>query len=574
MKGTASRALFRLCARTFGPLLVMVGLALLLSARAACAQATHGLISGTVTDPQGGAIPGAIVTVKNQLTTVSETTQTNNSGNFVFPALLPGTYTVSVEKTGFEKLEQTDITIFPADRRDLGSLQVRLGSTKSMIAVTGTANPVETTSSDQSAVITTSQMAALPSIGRDYMALARVLPGSSQLGEGSASLGLTTATPVFEGVSNPMGVNVSTNGVISSISNYSFDQIGTVMDNIADVKVLTANYEAQYGKVMGAVINVTTKSGTTNFHGGAYYYLRNEDLNANDFFSNRLSEPRARYRYNTVGATLGGPIYGPGPFERLRNKLFFFFSYDNEPNSAPAGPREYLMPTATERTGDFSQSYIPGSTTQLYTVLNPATGQQFPGNIVPPTLLNPLMAKVLTTLPLPNFTDSAVSENNYNYVINDSNSMPLNDESIRVDYAPGDKWRIFGRFARISNDIIGRTGGYSIFAGWMNGSQSNISLNDRYELNVTTTINPHMVNQIAIGHNSQPGTSGLPQSTLSEFQMTALGINFPQPYPGNNPLNLLPAMNFNTPNAPSWGYNGNVPNVGYVYNLDPAHSGV
>ena len=570
MKGIKSRVLLKVCAGAFGLVLVISGLALILPVGTAFAQATHGLISGTVVDAQGGVVPAADVTVKNQLTTVSQTLQTNDAGYFVFPEVLPGVYTVSVEKKGFQKFEETGINILPADRRDLGSLQLQVGSTVTTVTVAGTANPVQTTSSVQSGLLTNSEMAALPSVGRDYMALVRLLPGSSQLGEGANNLSGVTAVPQFNGVWDPMGVYVGTNGVMASMSNYSWDNNPTTMENIEDVKVLVANYEAQYGKVRGAIINVATKSGTTKFHGGAYYYARNEDFNANDFFNNRLGAPRPRYRYNFFGGTLGGPIWGPGPFKSLKDKLFFFFAYDNEPNSTPAGPRYYTVPTAMERQGDFSQSYIPGTNT-LYTVLDPLTGKPFPGNTLAGTgLINPTMQEVLSIFPLPNFTNRAVSNGQYNFVVNDSNKQPTNMESLRIDYAPADKWRIFGRWMRTYSANIGRTGGYSVFAGWQNASNSNNGLNERYELNVTTTINPHMVNVFAIGHISGAGTSGLPKDFLDQFEMPALGINLPQTYPKNNPYNLLPAISFNIANAASVGYNSRFPNRNYVYNFSIA----
>ena len=315
----------------------------------------------------------------------------------------------------------------------------------------------------------------------------------------------------------------------------------TVMDNIEDVKILTANYEAQYGKVEGAVINVTTKSGTTKFHGSAYYYLRNEDLNANDFFSNRVGQPVSRYRYNTAGGTLGGPVYAPGRLSSLRKKLFFFFSFDDEPSTVPQGPRYYLMPSAAERQGDYSQSFLPG-TTQHVVITDPLTGQPFAGNIVPASRINPLMQKVLGIFPLPNFTNTAISNGTYNYVVNDSNSNPTNTESLRVDYALTDKWNIFGRWQRSFCNSTGRNS--RISAGWMNGTQSYNNTHERFEFNASYTINAHMVNQFAIGHFMNYEKNQAPQATVNQFVSTVQGIQFPQPYPQSDPLNLFPAMSF------------------------------
>ena len=565
MADIGSKGLVKMDARAFALTLVMWGLALLLPVGTAFAQASHGLISGRVIDQQGASIPGATVTVTNQLTTAHQTTPTNDSGYFVFPEVLPGTYTLSVEKEGFEKLEQTGIVLIAADRLSAGTLQLKLGSTKAVVTVTAETTRVQTTSSEQSAVVTDSQMSALPSIGRDYMALMRTIPGSTYLGEGGASLGVSSAQVGFNGDPHPTAVNVNTNGVFSSVSNYSWDDAPTTMDNIQDVKVLTANYEPQYGKVSGAVINVTTKSGTTDFHGGVYYYLRNEDLNANDFFNNRLRLPRSRYRYNTFGGTVGGPIYLPR-LPSLRNKLFFFLALDDEPSSVPAGPRTYLMPTASERLGDFTQSYVPGTTTHV-TVLDPLTGQPFsPAYIVPTGRQNTLMQNVLKLFPLPNFTNTAISNGNYNYVINDSTSNPTNEESLRIDYAASSKWHIFGRWQRSYIGDTGRTPPGGIYAAWMNGTQSYDNRNVRFEFNFAYTFNPHTVNEFAIGHNMHYEYAVVPQSTLNQFTATTGGINFPQPYPANNPLNLIPAMSFTY--GPSLSYSSRIP----LYDLTSGYS--
>ena len=549
---------------------LLSALALLLLAGTAFAQETHGLISGTVVDTQGAVVSRAAVTLRNQLTTVSQSLQTNDVGYFVFPAVLPGIYTVSVEMKGFDKLEQTGINILPADRRDLGRLQLRLGLTVTTVTVAGTLNPVQTTSSVQSAIITSSEMAALPSEGRDYMALVRMLPGSSQLGEGASNLGGVTATPQFDGVSNPMGVYVSTDGVIASTSKYSYDNAPTTMENIEDVKVLTANYEAQYGNVTGAIINVVTKSGTTNFHGGAYYYARNEDLNATDFFNNRIGAPKPRYRYNTFGGTLGGPLWGPGPFKALKNKMFFFGAFDDEPNSTPAGPRYYTMPTALERQGDFSPGSYPQAQTRFPLSSTRSLVEPLPGNTLVGTgLINPTMQKVLNIFPLPNFTNTAISNGQYNYVVNDSNQQPTNIESVRIDYAPADKWRIFGRFQRTSNQNIGRTGGYSVFTGWQEASNSNIALTDRLSL-----MSPPQLTRTWSTCSRLATTADLERvvfpSLLNQFEMPALGIDLPQPNPATNPYKLLPSISFNIANGVGWSYNSRFPNRNYQYDYSIA----
>ena len=343
-----------------GSLLFLLCLAGSLLGGAASAQSVNGLISGIVLDPQDASVPGATVTVTDQLTTTRQTTQTEQNGRFVFPELRPGTYTLAVEKPGFERFEKIGILLVTADRLSVGTLKLKIGSSRELVMVTAETSPVETTSSEQSALISSVEMAALPVIGNDYVSLTKIVPGSTYLGNGNGSLGVTSSQASFMGINQASAAYISTNGVFSSWENVSWDSAPTVLANIQDVKVLVSSYEPEYGKAIGAVLNVTTKSGTKDFHGSLWYAFRNEDLNANDYFNNLTGQPRSRYRYNTITGTLGGPLYIPHLFEQQRNKLFFFFSYDNEPSTVPQGLNEVRVPTALERAGNFSQKFLSG----------------------------------------------------------------------------------------------------------------------------------------------------------------------------------------------------------------------
>jgi Carboxypeptidase regulatory-like domain len=380
-------------------------LAVLLTAGVAFPQSVNGVISGVVFDEQRAAVPGATVRVTDELNTTSQTTQTDESGYFVFPGLRPGKYTLSVEKDKFARIEKHDILVLTADRLSVGTLTLKIGSSADAITVTSENPPIETTSSEQSSVISVEEMAALPTIGNDYVSLTKIVPGSTYVGNGNNTLSLNSSQAGFMGINSASAVYFSTNGVFSSLSNYSWDDSPTVLANIQDVKVLVSGYEPEYGKAIGAVLNVTTKSGTSDFHGSLWYAFRNEALNANDYFNKLNGLPRTPYRFNTITGTFGEPLYISHILDQLRNKLFFFFSYDNEPNTVPQGLNELRMPTALERAGNFSASFFPGST-QLIPVYDPLTHQQFPGNVVPPNQIVPMMQKLLNWFPLPNFTNT------------------------------------------------------------------------------------------------------------------------------------------------------------------------
>jgi hypothetical protein len=532
------------------------------------AQSANGLISGTVVDAKAAAVPGASVRVTDQLTETGRTTQTDENGDFAFPELRPGTYTLLIEKKGFERSETSGILLLTADRLSLGTLILKVGSSTETIKVSSETPPVETTSSEQSAVISADEMAALPVIGNDYISLTKIVPGSTYLGEGNNALSLNSSQASFMGVNEASAAYISTNGVFSSLSNVGWDDSPTVLANIQDVKILVSGYEPEYGKAVGAVLNVTTKSGARDFHGSLWYAFRNEALNANDYFNNLTNQPKSRYRFNTITGTLGGPIFVPHHFNRRRDKLFFFFSYDNEPSTEPQGLNEIRMPTALERTGDFSQSFFPGSTQQI-PVFNPITHQQYPGNVVSPGQIDPMMQKFLEWLPSPNFTNTAVSKGFYNYVLPAVASNPTNQESLRIDYDPNDKWRIFGRWQR---GFFGNTGVNEpgIYAGW-SGPQSYNNSSQRIELNATFTVNVNLVNELAGGYTIKHEQNEVSQSTLQGFQMAATGISFPQVYPSTNPLGLLPGFNFlDLSQGPNFSYDPRFPMNNHYYGLSIA----
>jgi len=508
------------------------------------------------------------VRLVDQLNATSQTTQTNGDGYFVFAQLRPGKYTLSVEQSGFTKLEQRDILVLTADRLSVGTLILKVGTGTQVVTITSETAPVQTTSSEQSAVISASEMAALPVLGNDYVSLTKIIPGSTYLGDGNTTLGGISSQSSFMGIAQQSAAYFSTNGVFSSLSNVSWDDSPTVVANIQDVKIQVSGYEPERGKAQGAVLDVTTKSGAKDFHGSLWYAFRNEALNANDYFNNLNGQPKSRYRYNTITGTLGGPLFIPRLYDRERSKLFFFFSYDNEPSTVPQGLNEFQMPTELERNGDFSQSFFPGTTQQI-PVYNPITHQQYAGNVVDPGQIVPTMQKFLNWFPMPNFTNTAVSKGLYNYVIPAAADNSIYQTSIRLDYVPNDKWRIFGRW---QYGFFGFTGidGYGIYAGW-NRPQSVHSDSHRLELNATYAINPHTINEIAAGGILSGGTTPVPASTLAEFQMEPTGINLPQLYPQTNPLGLIPGFNFNDlPKGPNFQYDPRFPQDNTFYALSIA----
>jgi len=322
-----------------------------LAAALAPAQTTSGIITGRVVDPQGHAVPSAEIWLTQELTGARRSTATDAGGDFVFPSVLPGRYSITVHAQGFKRLEKKGYTLTAFERLSVGTLTLELGSLTESITVTAEAPPIQTASQERSAVLNDKQMSYLSTPGRDFMNLLKLLPGVTYPdGYGAQTLG-TSGAPIIHGVRSDY-VAINLDGVVANNRGLGTTENMLNLDAIAEVKVLLGNYQAEYGKNAGAIINLSSKSGTMEFHGTAYWYKRHEMFNANGFFNNRAGVAKPRYRYTTLGYNAGGPVYWPGKFNRNRDKLFFFWSQEIQPNTTPS-VRNYTFPTAQERRGDF-----------------------------------------------------------------------------------------------------------------------------------------------------------------------------------------------------------------------------
>lgn len=380
------------------------------------AQTSSGTIVGRVLDAHGEAVPGAAVTLTKSDTHETRTFTTGGSGEFVFASIQPGVYDITVDLQGFKRLETKGLALSASDRLSAGDLRLEVGGVSESLEVRATISPVQSVSSERSAVLDSNQVSNLMSRGRDVMALLTILPGVVDDDEGANALGVFNAP---ESVSGTRGIysGMNVDGISGNVRSGDHIDNPVNMDAVSEVKVLMNSYQAEYGKAAGAVINIVSKGGTRTFRGAAYDYVRNDRLNANSFFRNRQGLPKGQYRYNTFGSNLGGPIYLPGKFNTRRDKLFFFFSQEALQNVQPNGPRNYTVPTARERQGDSSQS-IDVSSLLPIVIRDPQTGQPFPGNIISLDRIDPNMQRLLNVFPLPNVTPDA--NRRYNFQLSDT----------------------------------------------------------------------------------------------------------------------------------------------------------
>ncbi len=515
---------------------------------ASYSQGLTGQISGAVQDPSGSAIPGAEVSLVNVNTSQSRQVNTDGAGTFVFTQLLPGVYSVTITSTGFRQYVQREIVVSANERVTLSAISLAIGEVTETVTVDAEAVRIQTQSAERSGLISTRQMQDLSVKGRDYLGLVKLIPGV-----------IDTANREAPGWNNLGGITI--NGNRSGTINLTLDGISSLdtgsmggpylapsIDAVSEVKVLLTNYQAEYGRSSGGTINTIIKSGTRDYHGGAYYFLRNEALNANEYFRNAGNLPRPRYRFHYPGYFVGGPVLLPGSnFNKQRDKLFFFWSQEFLPRTRPTNLVQRTVPTQAERNGDFSNSRDQNGA--LIPIWDPTNNRvPFANNRVPTNRISPVGQKLLNVLPLPNAIGVSTA---YNSLIQSTVDQPRREEILRVDYNIGPNTTFYAR--GIQN--------YEAFKGefdFVLASSSWPQLPIQYQIKsrgiVSTlihTFSPTFINEFTFGVNRALQTvDPLTEDGLTRNQRDAIGLGLPQFFPGANPQNLIPNVNFGgVPNA-------------------------
>ena len=440
------------------------------------AQTTSGTITGTVVDPSSLPVVGATVTVRNQDTGLQQTQAAGENGSFVFTALPAGTYSVSAEMKGFKKVEKQNLKLTAAERLPAGQLMLQVGEVTESVTVDAEGTPVQVASGERTGVLTPTQMSTLMARGRDFMSLLRVMPGVVPSSDSDA-IGTRAAYP------NAQGMRISYPSIqIDGVTNNDLGSSQTTptpinMDAVGEVKMLMTNYQAEYGRTAGVLVQAITKSGSNQFHGGGYYYKRHEEFNANTFFNNRNGTKKPRYRFNTWGWNLGGPVVIPHVVN-TKDKLFFFFSQEYLPTSTPQNLQTVTVPTEAQRNGDFSAL-------TTVAIRDPSTGNAFTGNKIPADRIDKNGQKLLSVFPLPNALDTSITRGAYNYVNQETIPATRWNEVYRVDYNINDKTRLYvrGLNFRLNQSGYLIPGGFSGSA-WGLAKTTNIFSDDGGVINV------------------------------------------------------------------------------------------
>lgn len=320
---------------------LVLAAAVLLAVPFAGAQSTGGRIRGTVTDPSGGAVPAANVTLRNEATGIQRTAQSDASGEYVFLEVPVGTYTVELEVAGFKKYVRKNVAL-ELNRILTLDIVLQLGGATDVIEVSGAPPLVDTTSTQLGAAVNERTVSQLPLAQRDAYQLLQLQPGvQSQVGLDTV-YGSDRAGVVSVNGGRGRDNNFTVNGGDGNDQFAGLPAIQPSPDAIEEFRVLTNTFDAEYGRNSGAVVNVVTKSGSNQFHGDAYEFFRNQALNARGFFDTSKLE----YLQNQFGATLGGPI--------KKDKTFFFITYEGDRIRRGTSGDAVTVPTSLERTGDFS----------------------------------------------------------------------------------------------------------------------------------------------------------------------------------------------------------------------------
>jgi carboxypeptidase family protein len=319
-------------------ILTLAAVALVAGAWPAQAQLTSGTVGGSVKDQQGGVVPGATVTLVSETRGTSSTpVVTNATGDFVFVNVPTDTYTVEVALTGFKGLKRMGVPVSVGDNVAVGTLTLEVGGASETVNVISEAPVIQAHSGERSFAVATASVENLPIANRSFTSLAELAPGVSGM---SRIGGGGTTFIMMDGVS---AIDTGSNGA-------PILQMNT--ESIAEVKVLTSNYQAEYGRSSGLQITAVTKSGTNRFRGSVYDVERNSDWNSNSKVNKLNGDPKAVTKERDWGYSIGGPIGRPGG----NNKLFFFYAQEFTPRTAGNDVVRYRMPTTLERQGDFSQS--------------------------------------------------------------------------------------------------------------------------------------------------------------------------------------------------------------------------
>jgi len=514
-------------------------LCLFLTVFAFLASAQEATVVGTITDPSGAPVPNVKVTITSIETGQVRHLDTSGLGQYVAPDLTIGHYSIRAEASGFKVAEQKDIKLNVGDRIR-ADFKLELGSTQESVNVEASALAVQTDSGEISDVITGQEVSQLATNGRSLYSLAGLTAGASIYMSDFQS-----PTPVggdagvsFNGLRQNHNLWMADGGENSDRGGAGGIDIMPSIDAIAEFRVLTSNYSAEFGLSSAATMTMVFKSGTKQFHANAWEFLRNDDLDAGNYFNNAARVASPELRFNTYGFNAGGPVTFGKLYNKSRDKTFFFYNMEWR-KLVNGGNVNQTVPLASEYGGVFPSSTVikvplasqlSPSLLNKFTGLGLAPGAPFPNNTIPAALLDPNAQALLKAGIFP-------APNNGGTQFVGGNKLPTNvrEELVRIDHQFSDKFWVFGHWV---SEQISQTYGTSLWSGDNVPTVGTVFGNPARSavIHATYSISPTLLNETAFNYNGNV-INIVPSGNFARPS----GLNIPELFAGNN-LNRNPSI--------------------------------
>jgi len=511
-----------------------VALAFALSV-ASFAQSDTAQVSGFVKDPTGSVVPGASVAVRNEATGLERHAVTNETGYYVISSLPAGFYTITVEIAGFKRYVKTQNKLDPNLAATIDAT-LTVGALSESIEVVAAAAGVQTETATVGKLIESSQIQNMMLNGRNALYLALLKPGVRGGSLQTFDFGLTLAGLSING-SRAQDNLFTYDGAVAIRTRGNNASVGiTDVDTVQEIQILTANYNAEYGRAAGGQVRIITRGGTQKFHGTVYEYFRNEVLDANTWARNRAAQVRPANRFNQFGYNLSGPVYVPHKWNTGRNKLFFLWAQEwvrfrQQTTSIQT------VPSLAMRQGDFSELLNAANPffRRVRAVNNPATSQPFPNNVIPRTVLSANGIGLLQAYPAPT---PGFLQGTSNFIQTRPQPQDQRKDTVSIDLLPSEKHSI--RF-RHQNYAFKQTTAFT--TGFDLAPTISDRPNKTASLNYIWTINPTSVNELLV-------TASLDRVRIDvlreggRYSRTQYGITYPYIFPGRKEIpDKIPTFN-------------------------------
>ena len=505
-------------------------------------QVLTGSLSGIVADKSGAVIPNAKVTMTNELSGDNRRTTTNAEGYFTIAGVLPGSYTVTIEQSGFSTAKVEKITFTAGDRKSLGTITLEVATTGTEVSVTATVEELSVVDSGEKAVVLSEkQLTEVAVVGRSAAEFIKILPGMAAISPGLEN------RPGFNGEN--IGINGNGDGgKQSAIGNFSANgqragalditadgahvsdpgcncanPVNPNQEMIAEFKVQQSNFSAENSKGP-VVMNSITKSGGRDFHGSAYLYARHYSLNANDWLNNASGAKRPENKYFFPGGTISGPVILPGGFNKNRDKMFFFTGFESFRQTIDTGLLRAVVPTQAMKNGDFTDRAYLNALSRAGGAMGAPIDGMYPNNRIPQSELDPGMRSLLNLVPAPNVNPAAEGAGfNWAEVLTVNQNMW--QSMSRVDYNFNDNTKLFVRYNRQQE-----VQPFPIQLWWRNAGAVPLptpiegrNRSDSISGNFTKVLSPTMTNETIIGYTFVD----FPNQYQDYSKVTRSAVNFP-----------------------------------------------